>query len=112
MHKNKNNIKVRTQQIRQQIENLLNDKMLYNNFFSSIFVINETETEIVVDFSDSIAKHEVISRWVDTVEKAVKNLEINKILTFNNDDNYTISFKKNKILLSKISIVVLKQTMC
>ncbi|AJC49583.1 chromosomal replication initiator protein DnaA [Mycoplasma flocculare] len=96
MHKNKNNIKVRTQQIRQQIENLLNDKMLYNNFFSSIFVINETETEIVVDFSDSIAKHEVISRWVDTVEKAVKNLEINKILTFNNDDNYTISFKKKQ----------------
>ncbi|CNR92604.1 Uncharacterised protein [Salmonella enterica subsp. enterica serovar Typhimurium str. DT104] len=62
MQTNKNNLKVRTQQIRQQIENLLNDRMLYNNFFSTIYVLNETETEIIIDFTDLIAKQEVISR--------------------------------------------------
>ncbi|ATP59362.1 chromosomal replication initiator protein DnaA [Mesomycoplasma dispar] len=91
MRTNKNNIKVRTQQIKQQIENLLNDKMLYNNFFNTIYVVKETETEIIVDFTDFFAKQEVISRWVDTVEKAVKNLEISKVLTFNNMNNYTHS---------------------
>ncbi|OWY73895.1 chromosomal replication initiation protein DnaA, partial [Mesomycoplasma hyopneumoniae] len=95
MQTNKNNLKVRTQQIRQQIENLLNDRMLYNNFFSTIYVLNETETEIIIDFTDLIAKQEVISRWVDTVEKAIKNLEISKILTFNNTNNYTINSKES-----------------
>ncbi|AGQ50612.1 chromosomal replication initiator protein DnaA [Mesomycoplasma hyopneumoniae] len=96
MQTNKNNLKVRTQQIRQQIENLLNDRMLYNNFFSTIYVFNETETEIIIDFTDLIAKQEVISRWVDTVEKAIKNLEISKILTFNNTNNYTINSKESQ----------------
>ncbi|MDW2833825.1 chromosomal replication initiator protein DnaA [Mesomycoplasma ovipneumoniae] len=82
------NIKIRTQELRQQIENLLNDKMVYNNFFQTIFVVNETETEIIVDFTDQIAKQEVISRWIDTVEKAISNLEISKVLTFNNESNY------------------------
>ncbi|MBG0730519.1 chromosomal replication initiator protein DnaA [Mycoplasma sp. 'Moose RK'] len=96
MKTKQNVLEVRTQQLRQQIETLLNDKMLFHNFFSTIFVIKETNTEIVVDFSDTTAKNEVISRWINTIERAIANLEISKVLTFANVNNSVNKLETNQ----------------
>ncbi|CAT04680.1 Chromosomal replication initiator protein dnaA [Mesomycoplasma conjunctivae] len=114
---NKTDLEIKTINLKQSLEEFINDNMIFNNFFKNIKIISENESQIIIDVDNVKVKKELNSKWKGLLERAFINIGIRKIITFNglsetnnssNDKQEEVVEKQDEEINFKVEILNLE----